>query len=89
MASKNHHHDYHHVVKSFMAFFILVIAFSVLLVFVNNSENIIEGNNFKLFMILAIVGAGFLVGLLYLVSNSNTKGAAKNTSKPSSKKKKK
>lgn len=85
------YNDHHHVVKTFMAFLILVVAFSMLLVFVNNSENIIEGNEFKLFMTLAIVGAGLLVGLLYLVSNSNTRGVtvAKSSPKPKTKSKKK
>lgn len=83
--------DHHHIIKTFMAFLILVIAFSMLLVFVNNSENIIEGQNFKLFMTLAIVGAGLLVGLLYLVSNSDTRGVtvAKSSSKSKAKSKKK
>lgn len=86
--AKHKHHDHHHVVKNLMSFFILVIAFSVLLVFVNNSENIIEGNNFKMFMILAVVGAGLLIGLLYLVNNSDTKSVAKSSSKSKAKKRK-
>lgn len=86
--AKHKHHDHHHVIKTLMSFFILVIAFSVLLIFVNNSENIIEGNNFKMFMTLAVVGAGLLIGLLYLVNNSDTKSIAKSSQKSKSKKKK-
>lgn len=86
MATKHKHHDHHHVVKNLMSFFILVIAFSILLVFVNNSENIIEGNNFKTFMTLAVIGAALLIGLLYLVNNSDTKGVTKVSAKSKTKK---
>ena len=86
----NEHHM--HAAKNFLAFMIVAIAAAMFFVFYNNQDNIMKGDSFHLFMTLVIVGAGFLVGLLYLISNMTHRSSVKSassTSKSSTKKKRK
>lgn len=85
------HHDRNgSALKAFASFLILMLALSMLLIFQNNQNNIIENDQFQLYMILATVGAGLLVGLLYFVSKPHTASKpTKSASKSSRKKSKK
>lgn len=85
---KLHHDDHHQNAKTVASLAILCVAFVLLLMFNYHSENIIEGNNFKLFMTLAIVGAGLLVSLLYLINKPHT-SSVKRISTPKAKAKSK
>jgi NADH:ubiquinone oxidoreductase subunit K len=90
------HGDTHSHVKTIIAFLIFLLAAAIFFIFYANQDAILQGN-WQLFMTLAVVGAALLVGLLFLVSNSDTRGKTKNVrvSKPakvkakSSKKKRK
>ena len=83
-------HEHLHAAKSFIAFMVVAIAAAMFFVFYNNQENILEGGNFQLFMTLAVVGAGLLIGLFYLVSNtSHTPVKSHKSTKSTSKSKKK
>ena len=53
-------------VKAILALFILLLALGVLLIFIQYQDNILP--SFHLFLALAILLFGFLVGLLYLVN---------------------
>ena len=88
----NEHHM--HAAKNFLAFMIVAIAASMFFVFYNNQDNIMKGDSFHLFMTLVIIGAGLLVGLLYLISNmthnpsvKSSRSASKSTIKTKKKKK--
>jgi hypothetical protein len=54
--------------RAVLSFFIVLLAFSVLLLFVNYKENIISNNMLNPFMALTIIGMGLLVGLLFLIN---------------------
>lgn len=54
---------------------IVLLAFSMLAMFYINQESIASNGQIQLFMILATVAAGFLVGLLYLLSRPHEKTA--------------
>ena len=74
--------------KAVVAFLILAIAFVIFYKFWTNQNFFSDDPNaLKNYVIFAIVGGGFLIGLLYLTSNSKHSVAAK--SSKSSKKKKK
>ena len=87
-----HNHDHHHTAKAFLSFLILVIGFVILIIFVGNADYILRQDKFHMFMTLAVIGCGLLVGLLYLVNNSShkpTQSASRSTSKKSKSKRKK
>lgn len=75
----------HSAAKHFVSFIIVALIAVVFLTFWNNKENIFDNGSQEQFAVLAIVGGGFLVGLLYLVN----KPQEVKISKKSSKKKKK
>ena len=83
-----HHERNHSAIKAFLSFMILAVAAMMFFIFYNNQENIFANNDWQGFIILAVVGAGLLIGLLYLVNNSQTH-TVKSTKKKSSKSKKK
>ncbi|HYK08695.1 MAG TPA: hypothetical protein VEW42_04320 [Candidatus Eisenbacteria bacterium] len=60
-----------HNIKSILALLILLVAFSILLIFSTNKDALMAPGVFPLFMTLATVGLGLLVGLLFLVNNSH------------------
>ncbi len=79
-------HETHSTAKAIIALLILLIAYVIFNKFITNQEYFFDDiealRNYTLF---AIVGGGFLIGLLYLVGNSSQKA----TSKSSKAKKKK
>ncbi|MBI2621285.1 MAG: hypothetical protein HYW63_01395 [Candidatus Levybacteria bacterium] len=54
-----------------IAFLVLLLAFSTLLLFRNYKDTILESGNFNLFILLVGIGFGLLITLLYLI---NSKG---------------
>lgn len=80
-----------------VAMFIVLLAFGIFLLFYNYQDYLMESGQFQLFMTLATIGMGLLIGLLYLVYNpkpQKTKvapkaAAAKTTKAKAAKKKKK
>jgi hypothetical protein len=75
-----HHERNGSALKAFASFLILMLALSMLLIFQNNQNTIIENDQFQLYMILATVGASLLLGLLYFVSKPH--GSPKSTKSP-------
>lgn len=59
-------------VKAIVAFFIVALAFGILLLFNTYKDNIIATNSFQLFMTLTVIGMGLLVGLLFLIGNPSS-----------------
>ncbi len=57
--------------RSIVALFIVLLAFGIFLLFYYNSDAIMESDSFYLFMTLATLGLGLLIGLMYLSSNSS------------------
>ncbi len=54
--------------RAVIAFLIIGLMAGIFLVFYQNSDYIMNSNQFYYFMTLAVVGAGFMIGLLYLAS---------------------
>lgn len=84
-------HNPNHLInaKAIISFLILAIAFVVFYKFVNNAKYLYQDPNaLQNYVIFAIVGGGFLIGLLYLTSQTTHKTATKTKSVRSSKKKK-
>jgi multisubunit Na+/H+ antiporter MnhB subunit len=81
----------HHLnnAKAIIALLILAIAFVIFYKFATN-QNYYSTNPVALqdYVIYAIIGGGFLVGLLYLTSNTTHKAAAKRKSTKTAAKKK-
>ena len=77
-----------HNVKSILALLILLVAFSILLIFLNNQTTLMAPDVFPMFMTLSTVGLGLLAGLLFLVNKSHH-APAKSKKVPSTSKKKK
>lgn len=63
---KTSHYD---AAKAIIAFLIVLLAFGIFLLFYMNSDAIIQSNRFYLFISLATIAMGLLLGLLYLVNN--------------------
>jgi drug/metabolite transporter (DMT)-like permease len=88
--SARHHHRN---ARSVAAFLILLVAFSILLVFYVHKDEIMQPNTFPQFMVLAAAGLGLLTVLLYFVGKEHkpakAKSASRSTKKVASKKKKK
>jgi len=82
----------HHVnnAKAIVGLLILAIAFVIFFKFWTNQDAFSgDPNALRNYVIFAIVGGGFLVGLLYLTGQTKHDAPAKaKTSKPSKKKKK-
>lgn len=66
-----HKHD--KTVRTIMALVIVLVAFGLLMLFVNNRDAIIASGNFQMFMTLATAAGGLLIGLLFLVNKSHAK----------------
>jgi hypothetical protein len=71
--SKSSHYD---TAKAVVAFLAVALMAGVFLVFAKNKDSIIESGQFYYFMTLAVVGAGFLIGLLYLAGKPVQKSKA-------------
>jgi Na+/melibiose symporter-like transporter len=71
--------------KLFASFLILMLSLSMLLIFQNNQNTILENDQFQIYMILATIGSALLLSLLYFVSKPHPEAKS---SKKSSKKKK-
>lgn len=63
--NKSTHHD---TARTVIGFFTVCLMAGIFFVFYNNQDTLIESNQLLIFVTLAIVGAGFLVSLLYLAS---------------------
>ena len=82
----------HHVknVKAIVAILILAIVAVIFYKFITNENYFFQDiTALRNYVIFAIVGAGFLVGLLYLTSQTTHKSAAKSKAVKASKPKKK
>ena len=83
-------------VKAIISLLIVLMAFSVLLLFYNYQENLMTQDNFYPFMILTFVGMGLLLGLLFLVNKQHhpvkavkaAHSVSKSSRKPAKKKRK-
>jgi len=78
---KNRSHRDHSAAKAFTAFMVLVLAFVMLLIFQSNQDSLLIGNGFQVYMILATLGAGLLLGLLYLVNKPHQTKSSKKKKK--------
>ncbi|MEK7570810.1 MAG: hypothetical protein AAB553_00915 [Patescibacteria group bacterium] len=61
--------SHYETMRALTAFFVVVIAFAIFLLFYLNSESILSSQDFYPFMTLAVVGMGLLLWLFYIVSN--------------------
>jgi multisubunit Na+/H+ antiporter MnhB subunit len=76
--------------KAVIAFLIFAIAFVIFYKFMTNQNYFFQDPTaLRNYVMFAIVGCGFLIGLLYLSSNTSHKTASKSKTTKSSKKKKK
>ena len=75
--------------KAIISFLSVLLAFAILLLFSKYQDSIINSDNLQLFMVLVVVALSFILGLVYLVNNSQhtTKRVVKKTSKSRRKKK--
>ena len=75
--------------KAIISFLSVLLAFSILLLFSKYQDSIVNSDNLQLFMVLVVVALSFILGLVYLVNNSQhvVKKVAKKASKSSRKKK--
>lgn len=80
------HHENHSTAKAVVALLIVLIAFTILVLFKLNEANIYMTNSFTPFMTLTVIGMALLVGLLYLVNKPHV---THTKSKATKKKKKK
>lgn len=69
--------DTHSHVKTIISFLIFLLAAAIFFIFYTNKDHILVPGTAQLFMTLAIIGMGLLIGLLFLVSNSDTRGSSK------------
>lgn len=72
-----HYSSHHDTAKHVASFLILLVAFSILIVFYLNSEYILKAGQFNLFVITATAGAILLVSLLYLINKPHEVSKAK------------
>ncbi len=62
--------SYTDTARVFLAFLVVLLAFSILLLFVNYKDNILSSaQQFYLFLSATVVGMGLLITLVYLVNN--------------------
>ena len=75
--------------KAIVSFLSVLLAFSILLLFSKYQDSIVTSNNLQLFMVLVVIALSFILGLVYLVNNSQhtTKQVGKTASKSRKKKK--
>lgn len=67
--SKSSHYDTARLVIAFLA---VALMAGMFLIFYNNSDNIIKSNQLSLFIMLAVIAGGLLIGLFYIVSNQSS-----------------
>ncbi|MBI4097704.1 MAG: hypothetical protein HY426_01575 [Candidatus Levybacteria bacterium] len=53
-----------------ISFLVLLLAFSILLLFRNYKDTIISSGNFNGFLVLVTLGFALLISLLFLINNS-------------------
>ncbi len=70
MAKKKspHHEKNLTALNGFVSFLVLVLAFSLLLLFKEYKDAIFNSGNFNLFMLLAVSGFALLISLLFLIN---------------------
>ncbi len=70
MAKKKSPHQEKNIsaLNGFVSFLVLVLAFSLLLLFKEYKEAIFNSGNFNLFMLLAVSGFALLITLLFLIN---------------------
>ena len=73
--------------KAIISFLSVLLAFSILLLFSKYQDSIINSNNLQIFMVLVVIALSFILGLVFLVNNSQN--ATKKVSKVASKSRKK
>ena len=71
MKKYKHYQDAHHTAKNLISLLIVVLAFGMFLVFYNYGDKILLDGNVNLLLTLAVLGAGLLLGLLYLVNQTH------------------
>ena len=60
--------DSHTSAKAVMAFLIVIVAFSMLVLFEKGKDNILTSGNLYPFVILAFIGSSLLLALLFFVN---------------------
>ena len=84
-------HKEHHVnnAKAIVAILVLAIIFVIFFKFITNENYFFEDlTALRNYVMFAIVGGGFLIGLLYLTSQTTHKSTVKSKTAKSKKKKK-
>ena len=71
----------HSAAKHFVSFIIVALIAVVFLTFWMNQDSIFDNGSQQQYAVLAIVGGGFLVGLLYLVNKPHEVRASKSSKK--------
>ena len=83
---KPHHHKN---AKALLGFLIVLVAFSILGIFITYQDNIVASNALQPFIVLAAIGLGLLAGLMFLANEKTVYRPAKAHSPSKSPKKKK
>lgn len=65
--------SHHETAKIVLALFVFLVAFGIFLLFINYKDNIIASDSMRLFVTMAIIAGGFLIGLLYLANSPQKK----------------
>jgi len=63
-------------VRAVLSFFIVLVAFGILLLFITYQNNIIANGSLQAFITMAIIAGGFLIGLLFLANKPYHKYAS-------------
>lgn len=77
--AQQHHEKHFSALKAFVAFLVIAVSCSVLLLFTSYKESIIASGNFHLFITLTTGVSALLLTLLYLVNKSQHKPHASST----------
>ena len=70
-AVKKYNHETN--ARALLALLVVLLALGILLLFNSYGDNIIISGSFKQFMTLSVVGAGLLLGLLFLTNKEPSK----------------
>lgn len=62
------HAQHAHIAKSVIPLMILLVAFAVFILFYTYQQSIINTNSFNMFLVLAVIGMGLLITLMFLVN---------------------
>lgn len=79
--------DPHSSASAIISFLVVLLAFSIFIIFNVNKDTLLQPDVKPTFMILTTVGMGLLIGLVYLVNQSTSKHTSKAKSTPHKKKK--